>query len=60
VLRQRPLEDGGVELEVSLRRRELERICREAGIELPVTLPPCAGDEPFIECTVRTGAGVPV
>jgi len=52
---QRELEDGGIELEVSLRRHELERICREAGIELPPEHVPCADTERFIECPVRTG-----
>jgi GTP-binding protein HflX len=55
VLAQQELEDGGIELEVSLRRHELERICREAGIELPPKDAPCADAEPFIECPVRTG-----
>jgi GTP-binding protein HflX len=55
VLSQRELEDGGIELEVSLRRHELERICREAGIEVPPQCVPCADTEPFIECAVRTG-----
>jgi len=49
VLRQRPLEDGGIELEVSLRRHELERICREAGLELPVAIAPCADPGAFLQ-----------
>jgi GTP-binding protein HflX len=56
VLRQRGLEDGGVELEVSLRRHDLERICREAGIELPEVIAPgvspCAGGDRFIQSPV--------
>jgi GTP-binding protein HflX len=55
VLAQRALKDGSIELEVSLRRHELERICREAGIELPPKDAPCADAERFIECPVRTG-----
>jgi len=49
VLRQRPLEDGGTELEVSLRRHQLERICREAGIEVPAGSAPCAGPDAFLK-----------
>jgi GTP-binding protein HflX len=49
VLRQRPLDDGGIELEVSLRRRDLERICREAGLELPAAIAPCADQGAFLQ-----------
>ena len=59
VLRQRPLQDGGIELEVSLRRRELERICREAGLELPVAIAPCADPGAFLQsqgCAVTGGS----
>ena len=49
VLRQRPLEDGGIELEVSLRRRDLERICREAGLEMPTAIAPCADQGAFLQ-----------
>jgi len=49
VLRQRSLDDGGIELEVSLRRRDLERICREAGLELPVAIAPCADQGAFLQ-----------
>jgi len=57
VLGQRALADGGVELEVSLRRHDLERICREAGLEVPEGRAPCTGDDPSIECPVRVAAG---
>ncbi len=49
VLGQRALDDGSIELEVSLRRLELERICREDGIELPAATAPCAAAEPFLQ-----------
>jgi GTP-binding protein HflX len=62
VLRQRSLDDGGVELEVSLRRHDLERICREAGVELPAVIAsggsPCAGEDPFIQSPVPAAARV--
>jgi len=62
VLRQRSLDDGGVELEVSLRRHDLERICREAGVELPDVITPggspCAGEDPFIQSPVPAAARV--
>jgi GTP-binding protein HflX len=60
VLAQRQLEDGGVELEVSLRRRELARICRDAGLELPAEVAPCAPGERFLQspgCTAARAAG---
>jgi GTP-binding protein HflX len=49
VLAQRQLEDGRIEIEVSLRRRELERICRAAGIEMPAESAPCAPGERFLQ-----------
>jgi len=49
VLAQRQLEDGRIEIEVSLRRRELERICRDAGIEMPAESAPCAPGERFLQ-----------
>jgi GTP-binding protein HflX len=49
VLAQRQLEDGRIEIEVNLRRRELERICRDAGIEMPVESAPCAPGERFLQ-----------
>jgi len=55
VLGQRPLEEGWLELEVSLRRRELERICREEGVELPAVSSPCATQGPFLQ-SVQLGA----
>ena len=58
VLRQRPLEDGGIELEVSLRRRDLERICREAGLEMPTAIAPCADQGAFLQsqgCAAASG-----
>jgi len=57
VLRQRPLEDGGIELEVSLRRHELERICREAGLELPGAIAPCADSGSFLQSQGCAAAG---
>ena len=59
VLRQRPLEDGGIELEVSLRRHDLERICREAGLEVPGAIAPCADPGAFLQsrgCAAADGA----
>jgi GTP-binding protein HflX len=53
VLAERMLEDGAIELEVSLRRRDLERICLEAGIVMPAQLAPCAPGERFIQSTGR-------
>ncbi len=57
VLRQRPLDDGGIELEVSLRRHELERICREAGIEVPAASAPCADPGAFLQSRGCAAAG---
>ncbi len=52
VMRQRQLEDGGCELEVSLRRHDLERICRDDDLELPPQGSPCAGAEPFLQSSL--------
>jgi GTP-binding protein HflX len=57
VLAQRALEDGGIELEVSLRRHDLARICREAGLEMPLESAPCAQGEPFLQSPGRLAAG---
>jgi len=57
VLHQRPLDDGGIELEVSLRRHELERICREAGVEVPAASAPCAGPGAFLQSQGCAAAG---
>ena len=47
-----------IELEVSLRRRELERICREAGLEVPVESAPCAPADRFLQSPGSTAACV--
>ena len=49
VLGQHTLDDGWLELEISLRRHELARICREEGIELPAETAPCAAAGPFLQ-----------
>ncbi len=49
VMGHRALEDGMLEVEVSLRRQDLERICREDGIEVPATCAPCAGPGRFLQ-----------
>jgi len=56
VLVERQVSDGSIEVEVSLRRRDLERICREAGIEIPQAIAPCAAAEPFLQSSVRDHA----
>jgi GTP-binding protein HflX len=57
ILAQRELADGGVEIEVSLRRRDLERICREAGLELHAISSPCAGPGAFLQSRGCAAAG---
>jgi GTP-binding protein HflX len=52
VMQQRQLEDGSCELEVSLRRHDLERICREDDLELPPQGSPCVGAEPFLQSSL--------
>jgi GTPase len=49
VIAQRLLDDGAVELEVSLRRQDLERICRDDGLELPAECSPCADAGRFLQ-----------
>ena len=57
VIKERELDDGAWELEVSLRRHDLERICREDGIEFPEQLAACAAGERFLQSTRSTQAG---
>ena len=56
VLAQRQLDDGGVELEVNLRYRDVARICREAGLELPAAIRPCAFGERFLQSPGRAAS----
>jgi GTPase len=56
VLAQRQLDDGSIELEVSLRRRDLERICRDAGVELPAEVAPCAAGDRFLQSSGQAAA----
>ena len=49
VISHKTLADGVVEAEISLRRQDLERICREDGIELPATNAPCADEGRFLQ-----------
>jgi GTPase len=57
VLAQKPLEEGWLEVEVSLRRQDLERICREDGLELPPECAPCADAGRFLQSTGLRSAG---
>jgi hypothetical protein len=43
------LDDGVLEVDVSLRRQDLERICRDDGIDVPGACAPCAGEAPFLQ-----------
>ena len=59
ILAQRQLEDGVLEVDVSLRRQELERICRDDDLELPADCAPCADAKRFLQSGVsqaRRGA----
>jgi hypothetical protein len=56
VIAQRQLDDGWLEVDVSLRRQDLERICRDAGLEVPADCSPCAGAGRFLQ---STGSGLP-
>ncbi|MGB7904068.1 MAG: ribosome rescue GTPase HflX [Steroidobacteraceae bacterium] len=51
VIAQQTLEDGGVEVEISLRRQDLERICREDGIEVPPANSSCVDAGRFLQST---------
>ncbi|MFO1408590.1 MAG: ribosome rescue GTPase HflX [Steroidobacteraceae bacterium] len=53
VIAQRPLDDGAIELEVSLPARDLERICREAGLDVPPAIEPCAPAGGFLQSPGR-------
>ncbi len=56
VIAQRQLDDGSIELEVSLRRVDLERICRDSALEMPAESAPCATGEPFLQSAERAVA----
>jgi GTP-binding protein HflX len=49
VMHQRLLDDGGCELELSLRRRDLERICRDDDLEMPPEITSCVPGERFLQ-----------
>ncbi len=49
VLAQRPLDGGVIEVDVSLRRQDLERICRDDGLTLPAGGAPCADAGRFLQ-----------
>ena len=49
VISHRTLEDGLLEVEVSLRWQDLERICRDDGVELPAECAPCANAGRFLQ-----------
>ena len=57
VMSEQELDDGAWNLEVSLRRHDLERICREDGVELPEAIAPCALEEPFLQSIRSNVAG---
>jgi GTP-binding protein HflX len=57
VLGQEMLDDGWLEVEVRLRRLDLERICREDGIEIPAACAPCADAGRFLQSTRLRAAG---
>jgi GTPase len=56
VLAERRLDDGGVELEVNLRHRDAARICREAGLDLPAAIEPCAPGGRFLQSPGRAAS----
>jgi GTP-binding protein HflX len=49
VVSQRMLDDGVLEVEVSLRRPDLERICRDDGLDVPAECAPCAREGRFLQ-----------
>jgi GTP-binding protein HflX len=49
VISHKTLDDGLLEVEVSLRWQDLERICRDDGIELPTECAPCANAGRFLQ-----------
>jgi GTP-binding protein HflX len=49
VISQKLLDDGVLEVEVSLRRQDLERICRDDGVEIPAQCSPCADAGRFLQ-----------
>ena len=57
VLRQQTLDEGWLEVEVSMRRPDLERICREDAIDIPAECAPCADAGRFLQSTGLRAAG---
>ena len=51
VVAQREVGDGVLEVDVSMRRQDLERICRDDGLEVPVECAPCAAEARFLQST---------
>jgi len=56
VLAERAEADGGFELEIWMRRPEIERICREEGLE-PPTAAPCLAESAFLQSTRFSNVG---
>ena len=50
VVAERPEADGGFELEIWMRRPEIERICREEGLDPPAAAP-CLAESAFLQST---------
>jgi len=57
VLGEHRLVDGSTDLEVNLRLRDLQRICREAGLEVPSAGVPCAAGDGFLQSPVGVASG---
>ena len=56
VLAERVEADGGFELDVWMRRPDIERICREEGLDPPVAMP-CLAESAFLQSTRISNVG---
>jgi GTP-binding protein HflX len=56
VIAERAEADGGFELEVWMRRPDIERICREEGLDPPVAAP-CMAESAFLQSTRFSNVG---
>ena len=56
VLAERVDADGGFELDVWMRRPDIERICREEGLDPPAAMP-CLAESAFLQSTRISNVG---
>ena len=56
VLDERTAQDGGFELDLWMRRPDIERICREEGLDIPASVP-CVAESAFLQSARTRNVG---